>query len=145
MSKSLGNFFTIREIFEKSEWPEDITGEMLRYFLLATQYRGPLDFSDHAIKEAKQALDGFYDLFQRLQEAGDRAAGESELAPAIDRAQEAFRQAMDDDVNTPMAMAALQKLRSDVNKFLEQGLSTEGRKLASTAFRTMGAVLGLFQ
>ena len=145
MSKSLGNFFTIREIFEKSEWPEDITGEMLRYFLLATQYRGPLDFSDHAIKEAKQALDGFYDLFQRLQEAGDRAAGESELAPAIDRAQEAFRQAMDDDVNTPMAMAALQKLRSDVNKFLEQGLSTEGRKLASTAFRSLGAVLGLFQ
>ena len=145
MSKSLGNFFTIREIFEKSEWPEDITGEMLRYFLLATQYRGPLDFSDHALKEAKQALDGFYDLFQRLHEAGDRATGESELAPVIDRAQEAFRQAMDDDVNTPMAMAALQKLRSDVNKFLEQGLSTEGRKLAGAAFRSLGAVLGLFQ
>ena len=145
MSKSLGNFFTIREIFEKSEWPEDITGEMLRYFLLATQYRGPLDFSDYAIKEAKQALDGFYDLFQRLHEAGDRATGESELAPVIDRAQEAFRQAMDDDVNTPMAMAALQKLRSDVNKFLEQGLSTEGRKLAGAAFRSLGAVLGLFQ
>ena len=49
MSKSLGNFFTIREIFEKSEWPEKITGEMLRYFLLTTHYRGPLDFSDQAI------------------------------------------------------------------------------------------------
>jgi len=145
MSKSLGNFFTIREIFEKSEWPEDITGEMLRYFLLATQYRGPLDFSDRAIKEAKQALDGFYDLFQRLHEVGDRAAGESALASGIDRAQEAFRQAMDDDVNTPMAMATLQKLRSDVNKFLEQGLSPEKRELARTAFRSLGGVLGLFQ
>ena len=145
MSKSLGNFFTIREIFEKSEWPEDITGEMLRYFLLATQYRGPLDFSDHAIKEAKQAMDGFYDLFQRLHEAGDRGMGESGLAQAIDRAQEAFQQAMDDDINTPMATAALQKLRSDVNKFLEQGLSTEGQKLAGAAFRSLGDVLGLFQ
>lgn len=44
MSKSLGNFFTIREIFEKSEWPEEVTGEILRYFLLSTHYHGPLDF-----------------------------------------------------------------------------------------------------
>ena len=56
MSKSLGNFFTIREIFEKSEWPEAETGEMLRYFLLGTQYRSPLDFSDKSIEEAKNAL-----------------------------------------------------------------------------------------
>ena len=145
MSKSLGNFFTIREIFEKSEWPEDITGEMLRYFLLATQYRGPLDFSDHAIKEAKQALDGFYNLFQRLNEAEDRGIAEAEFAPAIDRAREDFRQAMDDDFNTPMAIAALQKLRSDVNKFLEQGFSTEGRQRSREVFRSLGCVLGLFQ
>ncbi len=145
MSKSLGNFFTIREIFEKSEWPEDIAGEMLRYFLLATQYRGPLDFSDHAIKEAKQALDGFYDLFQRLNEAGDRGIDETELPPAIDRAREAFQQAMDDDFNTPMAIAALQKLRGDVNKFLEQGFSTEGRQRSREVFRSLGCVLGLFQ
>ena len=48
MSKSLGNFFTIREIFEKEtqQWPEAVVGEMLRYFLLSTHYRGPLDFSD---------------------------------------------------------------------------------------------------
>ena len=145
MSKSLGNFFTIREIFEQSEWPEDITGEMVRYFLLATQYRGPLDFSDLAIKEAKQALDGFYDLFQRLREAGAHATSPVALAPAIDRAQAAFRQAMDDDVNTPMALASMQKFRSDVNKFLEQGLSTEERQQARSAFRSLGSVLGLFQ
>ncbi|MBK5283186.1 MAG: cysteine--tRNA ligase [Nitrospiraceae bacterium] len=145
MSKSLGNFFTIREIFEKSEWPEEVTGEMLRYFLLATHYRGPLDFSDHAIQEAKQALDGFYDLFQRLSEVGDRVTGEAELANAIDRAHEAFRQAMDDDFNTPMAIAELQKLRSDANKFLEKGLSTEGRRRAREAFQSIGNTLGLFQ
>ena len=145
MSKSLGNFFTIREIFEKSEWPEEVTGEMLRYFLLATHYRGPLDFSDHAIQEAKQALDGFYDLFQRLSEIGDRTTGETELANAIDRAYEAFRQAMDDDFNTPMAIAELQMLRSDANKFLEKGLSAEGRRRAREAFQSIGNTLGLFQ
>ena len=145
MSKSLGNFFTIREIFEKSQWPEDITGEMLRYFLLATQYRGPLDFSDHAINEAKQALDGFYDLFQRLSEAGVSVEKEQVLAAAIDQAQNAFRQAMDDDFNTPMAIAALQKLRSDVNKIVEQGLSTEDRQRVYAVFQSLGAVLGLFQ
>ncbi len=145
MSKSLGNFFTIREIFEKSVWSEEVTGEVLRYFLLATQYRGPLDFSDYAMKEAKQALDGFYDLFQRLRETGDRVTSETELAPAIDRAQEDFRQAMDDDFNTPVAIAELQKLRSDVNKILGQGLSTEERRRAGEAFRSLGGVLGLFQ
>ncbi len=66
MSKSLGNFFTIREIFEKSEWSQEIPGRYLRYFLLATHYRSPLDFSDQGLKEAKNALDGFYDLFNRL-------------------------------------------------------------------------------
>src|SRR5689334_21627346 len=53
MSKSLGNFFTVREIFQKSKWSQDVTGEVLRYFLLSTHYHGPLDFSDQALQEAK--------------------------------------------------------------------------------------------
>jgi cysteinyl-tRNA synthetase len=145
MSKSLGNFFTIREIFEKSEWPEDIAGEMLRYFLLATQYRGPLDFSDHAIKEAKQALDGFYDLFTRLTESAGESAADKRLTEVIEQCRVAFREALDDDFNTPMALAAFQKLRSDANKLLEQGLSTKARLQARAAFRELGSVLGLFQ
>ncbi|MBU6431903.1 MAG: cysteine--tRNA ligase [Nitrospirae bacterium] len=145
MSKSLGNFFTIREIFEKSEWPDDITGEMLRYFLLATHYRGPLDFSDHAIQEAKQALDGFYDLFHRLAEVESQSTGDQRLGEAIRRVREQFTQAMNDDLNTPMALAAFQKLRSDVNKLVEQGLSTQARQQARAAFRELGSVMGLFQ
>jgi cysteinyl-tRNA synthetase len=145
MSKSLGNFFTIREIFEKSNWPEAETGEMLRYFLLGTHYRSPLDFSDQSLLEAKNAVNGFYDLFTRLREVEDRTTSETELVPTIDRAQEAFRQAMDDDFNTPVAIAVLQKLRSDVNKFLEQGLSSKGRRRTREVFRLLGGVLGLFQ
>ncbi len=145
MSKSLGNFFTIREIFEKSEWPDAETGEMLRYFLLATHYRGPLDFSDHALKEAKNAVNGFYDLFARLAETGGNASGDTGLDPAIERCTTAFRTAMDDDFNTPMAIASLQGLRSDVNKLLADGLSTPARAKAREAFRSLGGVLGLFR
>lgn len=144
MSKSLGNFFTIREIFEKSEWPEDITGEMIRYFLLATHYRGPLDFSDKAIEEAKSALDGFYDLFKRLEEPETRTTGDGELMPVIERTRALFSEAMDDDLNTAEALAAFQKMRADVNKLVERGLSTHQRSQARAAFLELGRVFGLF-
>ena len=145
MSKSLGNFFTIREIFEKSEWSEEVTGEILRYFLLSTHYHGPLDFSDQALKEAKNALNGFYDLFGRLAEPGVGTMPNPSLAQAIERSRVGFKTAMDDDLNTPVAIAVLQGLRSDVNKMVDKGLSTEGRKKARQAFRLLGELLGLFQ
>jgi cysteinyl-tRNA synthetase len=146
MSKSLGNFFTIREIFEKSEWPEDVTGEILRYFLLSTHYHGPLDFSDQALKEAKNALNGFYDLFNRLNEIGGSGEGDGgHLKVAMEETGRSFIQAMDDDLNTPAAIAALQGLRNDVNKMIERGLSPEARKKAKEEFRLLGKVLGLFQ
>jgi cysteinyl-tRNA synthetase len=146
MSKSLGNFFTIREIFEKSEWPDDITGETLRYFLLGTHYRSPLDFSDKSIEEAKNALNGFYDLLvKRLAEPEERATADQALMEAIERCRTAFREAMDDDFNTPVVIAELQRLKSDVNKLLSQGLSTEARKSAKSEFRSLGNRLGLFQ
>ena len=144
MSKSLGNFFTIREIFEKSEWSEDITGEMIRYFLLATHYRGPLDFSDKAIEEAKSALDGFYDLFKRLGEPDTRMTGDGELVPVIERTRALFSEAMDDDLNTAEALAAFQKMRGDVNKLVERGLSTQQRAQARATFIELGQVFGLF-
>jgi len=149
MSKSLGNFFTIREIFEKSEWSEEVTGEILRYFLLSTHYHSPLDFSDQALKEAKNALNGFYDLFNRLNEIGGLGGldgGDSRpLETAVERTRKSFIQAMDDDLNTSAAIAALQGLRSNVNRMLDKGLSTQGRQNARHEFRLLGNVLGLFQ
>ncbi|MBI5315968.1 MAG: cysteine--tRNA ligase [Nitrospirae bacterium] len=146
MSKSLGNFFTIREIFEKSEWSEDVTGEILRYFLLSTHYRGPLDFSEQSLKEAKNALNGFYDLFTRLAETGQGSTEtDHDLQFAVGFTSEMFNRGMDDDFNTPVAIAVLQRLRSDVNKLLDKGLSTEARKIAREEFRSLGNVLGLFQ
>ena len=145
MSKSLGNFFTIREIFENSKWPQDVTGEVLRYFLLSTHYHSPLDFSDQALEEAKQALEGFYGLFNRLRESESNTVGDKDLSSSVDRTRESFRKAMDNDFNTPVAVAELQRLRSDVNKLLDIGLSTRERQQARQAFRMLGGVLGLFQ
>jgi cysteinyl-tRNA synthetase len=145
MSKSLGNFFTIREIFEKSKWPEAETGEMLRYFLLGTHYRSPLDFSDQGLLEAKNAVDGFYDLFTRLKESEDNSTADKGLMSAIEERKVAFRDAMDDDFNTSMAIAVLQRLKGDLNELLSRGLSTEARKSAREEFRSFGNNLGLFQ
>jgi cysteinyl-tRNA synthetase len=145
MSKSLGNFFTIRDIFEKEvqQWPEAVVGEMLRYFLLSTHYRGPLDFSDQSVHEAKNALDGFYDLFKRLRE-DEQGTLDEEARTIIDRARLAYRQKLDDDLNTPMALAVLQNMKTNVNIRLERW-SKESRKQTRAAFREFGAVLGLFQ
>ncbi len=146
MSKSLGNFFTVRDIFEKSPYGVQVTAEALRYFLLTTHYRSPLDFSDDALWEAKRALDRFYGLFQRLDESsGAKGPGDRLLPPLFERLGEAFRQAMDDDFNTPAAFAQLQLLRGELNRLLETGLSKQAREQAREAFRSLGQVLGLCQ
>ncbi len=146
MSKSLGNFFTIREIFQKSEWSDTVTGEMLRYFLLSTHYRSPLDFSDQSLNEAKNALNGFYDLFERRNESAPaHGAADQQMQESTMRARAAFVAAMDDDLNTPNAVAALQTLRGEANKALEVGLSGEMRRVVRQEFRVLGIVLGLLQ
>jgi cysteinyl-tRNA synthetase len=146
MSKSLGNFFTIREIFEKWGYRESVTGEALRYFLLSTHYRGPLDFSDQALLESKRALDGFYGLFQRLEEAPQSAGGgDARVQALVEPLDGAIRQAMDDDFNTPAAVAVLQRLRTDANKMAEAGLSRQAGGKLRGAFRSAGRAFGLFQ
>jgi cysteinyl-tRNA synthetase len=146
MSKSLGNFNTIREIFRESRWHLDETQEVLRYLLLGTHYRSPLEYSDRSLQEAWNGLKGFYDLLvKRLVEEEQKTTGDNALMQEIDRCRLAFREAMDDDFNTPLAIAELQRLKSEVNKLLEQGLSTKYRKIAREEFRSLGNVLGLFQ
>ena len=105
MSKSLGNFFTIREVTTRYD------PEVLRMFMLGTHYRSPLDFSDQALDQAKAGLDRLYTTKQRL--AGvERANGE---LPA------AFIDAMNDDFNTPEALAVLYESSRALNKQLDAG------------------------
>ena len=146
MSKSLGNFFTIKEIFEKSNWKEAVTGETLRYFLLSTHYRSDVNFSDRALSEAKSAVDNLYDLFLRLEESTPTSSGEQSpiLEQLLGEFEKQFDQAMDDDLNTPKALAEFQRLRGELNKQLPRGLSDWAKRKAIESIKKFGAPLGLF-
>ena len=129
MSKSLGNFFTIREVLKHYD------GETLRYFMLRTHYRSPFNFSDANLDDARSAL-------RRLYTALDAAAlpDVTAVPMAIDWAEPAaakFRAAMDDDFNTPVAVAVLFELAAEVNR------SREPRP--ALLLRALGGVLGLLQ
>ncbi len=146
MSKSLGNFFTVREVFDRSNCPEPVTAEALRYFLLSTQYRGDVNFSNPVVAEAKSALDNIYDLFIRLSETSHRCSEpRASFRKTVTGFQKAFEDAMDDDINTPRALAEFQQLRAEVNQVQQAGLSERERREAREIFRRCGAPLGLFQ
>ncbi|MEO8923856.1 MAG: cysteine--tRNA ligase, partial [Caldimonas sp.] len=126
MSKSLGNFFTIREVLGRYD------GETIRFFMLRTHYRSPFNFSDSNLDDARSAL-------RRLYTALDKA-GVSDTAEPIDWSEPratAFRAAMNDDFNTPIAVSVLFEIAADVNR---------GGKAADAALlKGLGATLGVLQ
>jgi len=135
MSKSLGNFFTIREVTEKYH------PEVLRMFMLGTHYRSPLDFSDSALDAARAGLDRLYETMKRCQESG--ISGSANIAgfhgshfPA------AFTTAMNDDFNTPEALASLFDTCRSLNKGLD---AAEDMHMLIDQFQAMTGVLGIVQ
>lgn len=107
MSKSLGNFTTVHDLLEKG-----VKGEAIRYVLLATHYRKPLDFSQKSIEDATKNLDTLYGALQIAQENTDRGAEpDADVSQSIlqrsQAAKQAFIEALQDDMNTPKALAEL--------------------------------------
>jgi cysteinyl-tRNA synthetase len=120
MSKSLGNFFLLREIFQK------YAPQVVRFYLLSTHYRSPLDFDDQKLQEAEKGLERLVNAARLLEETLKREAGaKDQLSPEtwqafkeeIARIEEAFSEAMNDDFNTALAIAALFDLARAVNGF----------------------------
>lgn len=148
MSKSLGNFFTIRDVFEKYPYSKEVTAEVLKYFLISNHYRSPVDFSDYGMNASHAALDGFYAMFQKVKEAGIGKAGESPddagVMSAIEECKKEFVEAMDDDFNTAAAIGSLQKLRRGVNTNIAHGISPDAAGAILDLFRNFGAITGLF-
>ena len=146
MSKSLGNFFTIREILEKSPWDRAVTAEALRYLLLGTHYRSPIDFSDEALRGAKAALDGFYDLLGRLREPegkSERGEGNPIARAVLEGFDGQFAAAMDDDLNTAQALGVFHHARAEFNRALGKGVSADTAREAEAALIHHGRILGL--
>jgi cysteinyl-tRNA synthetase len=137
MSKSLGNFFTVREVLKTLRDPE-----VLRFFLLSSHYRGPINYSDVQLAQADETLAG---LYRALKDTGPAAGADTGLAAGgANEALERFRAAMDDDFNTPEAMAAMQAVARQLNGAKAAG---EGARIETLSglLRGMGGVLGLLQ
>ncbi|PXW98748.1 cysteinyl-tRNA synthetase [Sphaerotilus hippei] len=124
MSKSLGNFFTIRDVLRSYD------GETVRFFMLRVHYRSPFNFSDAGLDDARNALRRLYTALASV------TPDEVELDWA-DPVAARFRQAMDEDFNTPLAVAVLFELASDVNR--------TGSTRSAGLLRRLGEVLGLLQ
>jgi len=129
MSKSLDNFFTVREILKLYK------GEEIRYFVLASQYRSPLNYSDQLLDTARTALSRLYNTLRDLDVPSDC----DETDPAIDK----FKQAMDDDFNTPEALAVLFDVASQVNRLREDDAQQALQKAA--VLKKLANVLGLLE
>ncbi|MEW6727991.1 MAG: cysteine--tRNA ligase [Pseudomonadota bacterium] len=124
MSKSLGNFFTVREVLK------DFRPEEIRFFILNSHYRSPLNYGDEQLRSARSALTR---LYTALRDAGD-VTGVAPLPEFVAR----FTQAMDDDFNTPEAIAVLFELAGEANK-----ASGEARRQAAATLKHLGGILGL--
>ncbi len=137
MSKSLGNFFTIREVLAKFPAP------VLRFFFLNTQYRRPLDFSDSALAESRASLERLQTTVDSLEEAARRGSrGGGTIAAEAATARSAFRSAMDDDFQTREALAAMFTFARQVNERIDT-LSGAAVLEALGLFTAWGDVLGL--
>jgi len=124
MSKSLGNFFTIRTVLEQYD------AEVVRFFILRAHYRSPLNYSDQHLDDAKSSLTRLYTALRGHEVAVEDVNWQHPQAVR-------FKAAMDDDFNTPEAIAVLFDLANDVNK--TQNASTAG------LLKSLGAIVGLLQ
>jgi cysteinyl-tRNA synthetase len=157
MSKSLGNFFTIREVLDKYD------AEALRFFLITAHYRSPLDFSDQNVKEAEAGLDRIYTTLANMEELGAGMGGEAgnidtkalkeperELLEKVENFPKRFREAMDDDFNTAQVLGNIFDLVRAVNRALAEGgkLSKPMKAILSRVrcvLEEAGAVLGIYR
>ncbi|PPI83110.1 cysteine--tRNA ligase [Marinobacter maroccanus] len=131
MSKSLGNFFTIREIMEK--YP----AEVVRYFLVSSHYRSQVDYSEENLAEAGRTLTRLYHALRGIVPAKAADVPESEH-------DQRFAEAMDDDFNTAGAIAVLHAVANEINQHRRDGREEDAKRSAAILVR-LGGVLGLLQ
>ena len=132
MSKSLGNFFTLREVL--AEYP----AEVVRYFILSSHYRGPLNYSTENLEQAKQSLTRLYTALRGL------PLTESVDAELLASWKARLNETLDDDFNTPGALAVLFELAREVNR-VRDSHSQQASALAAVLRHLAGQLLGLLQ
>ena len=147
MSKSKNNFFTVKDILK--EFP----GEVIRFFILQTHYRSPLDFSDERLHEAQTALDRLRNANTVIAELSQREGTSdtaAELAVQAETFLRDFDAAMDDDFNTALAISQMFGLAKEINRYhqeIERGVAFDAAnfKKAADDYHAMAAIIGIFE
>lgn len=149
MSKSLNNFFLVKDVLEK------YSGDALRYFLLSTHYRSPLDFSDDRLEEAEKNMEKLKDVIARVKElsaAEGSAVTEASkaLVDASEHAMTVFHEAMDDDFNTGLATGAMFEITKAINVYYNEvhgGIAFDKAAFekAGKTFKTILDILGILE
>lgn len=145
MGKSMGNFITIKDALQKHE------AEALRLYCAMSHYRSQLEFDELNIGHAEQVLDrlrSVYNQFGNLFEASSLKANktfESDIVRLTSRAMDAFVEAMDNDFNTPRALAAMIGYAKDVEPYLTKGIGPESIEHIAHAFEYFGGIFGILQ
>ena len=141
MSKSLGNFFTLRDILDKG-----YTGREIRWVLIGAHYRQSLNFSMKALDDARTALQRIDTTLQRLKEAAAKQdKGIDEAKAALDKAEKQFADGLADDLNISEALAAVFDLLRELNKLMDNdALGGKAAQLALDTFAKMDTVLAVF-
>ena len=140
MSKSLGNFFTVREVANVFDL------EVLRFFLLSAHYRSPINYSYDAMEQTKAGLDRLYGVRDHMEQLlkGDMEAGsDADFDADVQKEKEEFMAAMDDDLNTARATGALFTLARDINTFIAKGPKKDSLQSAYDTFMELADVLGI--
>lgn len=139
MSKSLNNFFTVRDILKEYD------GEVLRYFLLSAQYRGPINFSHELMEEAKTSLERIKECKRNLKAAKASDVDSTEKIAALDQYKNKYIECMDDDLNTAGAIGAIFELVREINSALREPVSQSYIDAALKMLDELTAVLGLLR
>ena len=141
MSKSLGNFFTVRDILKQYD------GEIVRFFMLSAHYRSPVNFADTLMEQAKSAVERVYTCIENL-EFLESNAEDKECTPELETkltvCRDKFKAAMDDDLNTADAIAAIFDIVYLANTEITAASGKKAINLVLSLIRELGAVLGLF-
>lgn len=145
MSKSKGNFFTVREIADEFDL------EVLRFFLLTTQYRSPINFSREVMEQTKNSSKRLYNAKYKLEDAIEKSTlekitdEEEKLFKSFDKHIEKFESAMDDDLNTADAITAIFDLVKDINLNLDENNSKEMLEKTLELLKKLTRVLGIME
>jgi len=141
MAKSLGNFFTLRDLLSKGHDPTAI-----RYLLMSAHYRAQLNFTEEALSNAEKAMEALRATLQRVRGIDARSKRKNrELRKTLSREEREFEKAMDDNLNTPRALAALHRIARAVNRAIDQGkVSGEDALTITHLLSSLDMVLGIF-